>query len=275
MTASRRIMVGNVGLSVLDAGAGPPVLLVHGLPDDHQVWRKQVPALVAAGYRVIAPDTRGCGQSDVPAAVSDYALPRLVGDLVALLDELGIDRVRLVGHDWGAVIGWALCLAHPERIERYAALSVGHPTAYARGGARQKLKGYYVWLFQLRGVTEWLLRARSWWLTRKMGGNPDEAERWIANLSRSGRLTAVLNYYRANFSILWPRELPKAQMPVLGLFGDGDRFLTEAQIRDSAQYVSGSFRFERVEGVGHWLQLEAPDAVNALLIEFLGEEVRA
>jgi len=103
------------------------VLLVHGFPDDHTVWRNQVPVLVRAGYRVIALDTRGCGESAMLPTVADYRIERLVDDLVGVLDALGINKVRLVAHDWGAVQAWHFALRHPERVERYITLSVGHP----------------------------------------------------------------------------------------------------------------------------------------------------
>lgn len=99
-----RLRIDGLSFNVLDEGAGEPVLLVHGFPDDHTVWRNQVSALVAAGYRVIAPDNGGCGETDMAARTRDYLLPRLVADLVGVLDALGIARVKLVGHDWGAVI---------------------------------------------------------------------------------------------------------------------------------------------------------------------------
>jgi len=144
----------GVDLRVVAAGEGPDVLLVHGFPDDHSVWRHQIPALVAAGYRVIAPDTRGCGDSAAPLGRRHYTLDLLVGDLLALLDALGIEKVRLVGHDWGAIIAWQLAIRHPERVDRYLALSVGHPTAYARGPLEQKLKGWYVLFFLLPRLPE-------------------------------------------------------------------------------------------------------------------------
>lgn len=268
----RRVQINGLTLNVLDEGEGEPVLLVHGFPDDHTVWDRQIPALVKAGYRVIAPDTRGCGQSDMPANTADYRLEWLVGDLVALLDALEIRRVRLVGHDWGAVIGWHMAMWHPERVERYGALSVGHPAAYARAGLMQKLKGYYVLVFQLRGIAERLIRAGNWRGLRAMLGAGEDAERVIANLARPGRLTAGINYYRANIGLLLRPARLRAEMPVLGMFSDGDRFLTERQMRESAAWADGPFRYELLRGAGHWLQRDAPDAVNTLLIDFLGTD---
>ena len=110
---SRRIAVNGVTLNVIVEGKGPDVLLVHGFPDCHDVWRYQIPALVKAGYRVIAPDMRGCGLSDAPTATRDYKVSHLVSDLVCLLDALQIRKVRLVAHDWGALICWQLCMRIP------------------------------------------------------------------------------------------------------------------------------------------------------------------
>ncbi len=261
--------INNIDMNVLTAGDGPPVLLVHGFPDCHDVWRHQIPALVASGYRVIAPDTRGCGESDMLPAVADYHIDYLVKDLVALLDQLGLSKVRLVGHDWGAVICWHLCLRHPERIERYAALSFGHPNAYATGGIEQKIKGYYVWLIQLRGITEAFVRAFNWAAMRLMmqfpTGFPDVAERY----ARPGRLTAGFNYYRANLRLLFKSDWPAVQVPVMGVWSEGDLFLSEGQMRHSADFAARGFRYERVKKANHWLQLTAPNAVNALLLDYL------
>src|SRR5512137_1318918 len=174
---TRRVPVNGIDLNVIIEGEGPDVLLVHGFPDDHAVWRLQIPALVAAGYRVIAPDTRGCGDSDIPSRVREYGCDVLVSDLVGLLDALGIEKVRLVAHDWGAIQGWHFAIRHPERVDRYIALSVGHPAAYARGGLEQKLRGYYVVLIQLRHLIEFLVTRFNLWLFGRFAGYPEELPR--------------------------------------------------------------------------------------------------
>ena len=265
----RTVSVNGQQLNVIVEGDGPDVLLVHGFPDDHTVWRHQIPALVAAGFRVIAPDTRGCGDSAIPAHTGDFKIEKLVADLVGVLDALGIQKVRLLGHDWGAVQAWHLALWHPERVERYVAMSVGHPRAYATGGIAQKLKGYYVLLIQLRGLAEFLARSFDWWPLRMITRYPAEFPHIKARLSRPGRLTAGFNYYRANIGMLLPRELPRAVVPVVGIFSDGDIFLTEAQMRNSAQFCDAGWKYILVEGANHWLQLDAPERVTALLCEHL------
>ena len=267
--ASRTVRANGVDLNVIVEGEGPDVLLVHGFPDDHTVWREQIPALVAAGYRVVAPDTRGCGQSAVPVRERDYNIDHLVRDLVAVLDALGIEKVRLVGHDWGAVQSWYFAMRHPERVDRYVALSVGHPDAYARGGIVQKLRAYYIAFFQLRGVAEALLSCFGFALWKRMFAFPEEFEACKARLARPGRLTAGINYYRANIGMIRPRDYPKVRVPVVGIWSDGDRFLVERQMKESARYCDAGFRYERVEGANHWLQLTAPGKVNPLLLDAL------
>jgi pimeloyl-ACP methyl ester carboxylesterase len=266
--ASRKIAVSGITLHVMVEGEGPDVLLVHGFPDSHQVWRKQIPALVAAGYRVIAPDMRGFGESAAPAEVSAYAVPRFVADLVGLLDALGIAKARLVGHDWGAVCGWAFAIAHPERIDRFVAMSVGHPSAYPRGGLMQKLKGYYVLVCSL-GVAESLLTFGGWRFLRLMASYDVEFPRWKADLSRPGRLTAAISIYRANLGLLRAKHHLRVKVPVLGVWSSRDLHLTEKQMLLSSEYVDAAWRYQRIEDANHWLPLDAPDEVNALLLDYL------
>jgi len=264
---SRRMRVNDVELNVVVQGEGPDVLLVHGFPDDHTVWRNQIPALVDAGYRVIALDTRGCGESEIKPREGDYAIDKLVADLVALLDALGIAKVRLVGHDWGALQAWCFAMEYPERVDRYIAMSVGHPAAYASGGVAQKLKGYYLFCIQLRGLIEFLVRRFDWWLFRLVLHYPAEFRHVRARLSRSGRLTAGFNYYRANLRLMHGKVFPRVKVPVVGIWSDGDVFLTEGQMRASERYCDAGFRYVRIDGANHWLQLTAAEKLNPLLLQ--------
>lgn len=268
---SKQLKVNGIRMNVVDAGSGAAVLLLHGFPDTHAVWRRQIPALVAAGFRVIAPDLRGCGETEMPRGVAEYKLDKLVGDVVALLDALGLDKVRLVAHDWGAVIGWQVALRHPGRVDRYIALSVGHPAAYARGGLMQKIKGYYTLLFQLRGIAECLLKAGNWALFRLMIRYPDEMPQWRAMLQRPGRLTAGINYYRANLLelLLKPGRWGAVEVPVLGVWSSGDLFLAERQMVDSEPYCKAGWRYVRIDDARHWLQLDVPEKINPLLADAL------
>ncbi|HZS18875.1 MAG TPA: alpha/beta hydrolase [Candidatus Udaeobacter sp.] len=266
---TRRIRVNDVDLNVVIQGEGSPVLLVHGFPDDHTVWRNQIPALVNGGFRVIAVDTRGCGESEIKPRVSDYAIDKLVADLVGLVDALGIEKVRVVGHDWGALQAWFFAMQHPERMERCIALSLGHPSAYLSAGVTQKMKGYYLFFIQLRGFIEFLVRQFNWLLFRVVIHYPVEFPNIRERLSRPGRLTAGFNYYRANLHLMRSRLFGHVEVPVVGIWSDGDRFLTENQVRDSACYCDAGFRYFRITGANHWPQLTAPAKLNSLLLKVL------
>ena len=136
--------------------------------------------------------------------------------------------------------------------------------------AKQKLKGYYVLLMQLRGVIEWLATRGDWFLFRQLTRYAAEFPRWRDRLSRPGRLTAGMNYYRANLGALIAGELPSARVPVFGVWSSGDLFLVEGQMIASERYVRGPWRYACIEGANHWLQLDAPRRFNPLLLEYLG-----
>jgi pimeloyl-ACP methyl ester carboxylesterase len=255
-----------------EQGDGTAVLLLHGFPDTGEVWRFQMPALAEAGLRAIAPDLRGRGRSERPEGVEAYALPGLVADAVGLLDALGVERAHVVGHDWGAVVAWAVAALAPERVDRLVAMSVGFPGA-VRPDRRALEQAWYRLLFLFPEAEE-VLRSDDWFLFRILAEEAPDLERYVAELADPGALTAGLNWYRANLPVGvtagtdTPR-LPRVQASTLGLFGADDRYLTERAMVASAAYVDGSWRYERIDDAGHWLQLEQPERINELLVEFL------
>ena len=254
-------------LAVGTTGEGPAVLLVHGFPDSGRVWREQVGPLAEAGFRVIVPDLRGFGASERPEGTEHYRVTLLVDDLLELLDE----PAHVVGHDWGAGIAWVLAALHPDRVRSLAALSVGHPNASRPRSIESREKAWYQLLFQFEEAEELLLRDDARLLREWLADAPD-AEREIEDLRRPGALTAGLGLYRANLhprGELEPRMLPPVSAPTLGLWSSGDRYLTEAAMERSGDHVTGPWRYERIEGASHWLQLDAPDRVNRLLLEHL------
>ncbi len=269
-----RVAGDGVSLAVLDEGEGSPVLLLHGFPDSSYLWRRQVPALVKAGMRVVAPDLRGFGESDKPESVEEYALSRSVADVLAVLDGLGIERTHVVGHDWGAGVAWVLAAIAPVRVDRLVAMSVGHPNALRTRSIEQREKAWYQLLFQFAGVAEGLLTRDDWKLFREWLRGDGDLERYLVDLSRPGALTAGLNWYRANVAPsleLKPRPpLPAVAVPTLGLWSSGDNYLTEDRMLRSAEHVTGPWRYERIEGASHWMQLDAPEEINELLLDFLG-----
>ncbi|MDZ4825538.1 MAG: alpha/beta fold hydrolase [Actinomycetota bacterium] len=267
-----RIDVNGTGIEVEDQGSGPPVLLIHGWPDTHDMWRHQVAALTAAGYRTIAPDLRGFGASDKPEGVEHYSIPFVVGDLLGVLDNLGVEKAHVVGHDWGAAIAWATAALVPDRVETLTALSVGHPSAFVGAGMPQREKSWYMLLFQFEGIAEQWLTMNDWANFAQWSRHPgiDDVKR---RHPTPESMTPGLNYYRANIPpatlVGPPLEFPPIAAPTMGIIGTNDFALTESQMHDSQKFVSGPWRYERLEGVDHWMTIEAPDQVNALLLDFL------
>jgi pimeloyl-ACP methyl ester carboxylesterase len=270
----RTVTVGGFSINVTDHGPidGDVVLMIHGFPDSARLWRYQIPALVEAGYRVIAPDLRGFGRSDRPEQVADCAMAFMAIDMIAILDDIGVDNAHVVGHDWGAALGWYLAGAHADRVRSLVALSAGHPGGFTAAGVAQREKSWYMLYFLIEGLAEERLPADDWYWLRAWARSHTEIDNWIADLERPGALTAALNVYRANIRpetwITPPRPMPKIELPVLGVWSSDDMALTEKQMTASEDFVAGDWSYQRIDGVGHWIPLEAPEILNPLLIEW-------
>jgi pimeloyl-ACP methyl ester carboxylesterase len=257
-------------------GEGTPVVLLHGFPDSGSLWRHQVTALTGAGYRVIVPDMRGYGRSARPVEVGAYDILHLVSDVRAVLADAGVPRAHVVGHDWGAAVSWVLASVAPETVDRLVALSIGHPATFRGRPGQLDLdqleKAWFMLLFQFPDVAEEWLSGNQWTNFRTLFHHPDEDD-VIADLEANSSLTPGLNYFRAIVNpesfVTPPPSLPPVQAPTMGVWSSGDFALTEAQMTRSAEHVAGPWRYERLEGPGHWMQLEAPDRLNALLLDFL------
>src|ERR1700746_3422712 len=119
MTISHRFIETNgIRMHLAEAGSGPPVLLCHGFPECWYSWRHQLSALAAAGFRAVAPDMRGYGQTDQPDEIDQYTIFHLIGDMIGLLDALGVEQAVIAGHDWGATVAWHAALLRPDRFRR-------------------------------------------------------------------------------------------------------------------------------------------------------------
>jgi pimeloyl-ACP methyl ester carboxylesterase len=263
------MLCNGVELNVVEAGQGRPVLLLHGFPDSHRLWREQVPALVSAGHRAITPDLPGYGLSEAPAEVDSYRLRNHIAVLDDLLDQLDVERVSLVGHDWGAALAWGFAALRPERVDHLVALSVGHPAVPRR--LSQLRDFWYMLLFQDPAAEE-LISQDDWTFFRRWMSGAEDFDRYLEDLSRPGRLTAALDWYRANHSLrafVNGGRVPDVTCPVLGVWSTGDFACREEQMVDSAEHVAGPWRYERIDGASHWIPLAAPKRLNDLLVEFL------
>ncbi len=259
------VRAGGIELNVQLTGDGPVVVLLHGFPDSLHLWRAVVPHLVAAGYRVVALDQRGCGDSPAPAGRAHYGIDRLLDDVTGVLDTLGLDEpVHVMGHDWGAVVAWCLAMTQPQRVRSTVTISVGHPRAYALAGLEQKRKGLYTLGWQFPGLAERWLTANDWARMRHWLRDHPDADACLRDLARPGRLTAGLNWYRANLvPVLW-RRWPSCLVPMLGIWSSEDHCLAEDQMAGSGRRMAAPWRYERIEGAGHWLPLEQPERIARL-----------
>jgi pimeloyl-ACP methyl ester carboxylesterase len=288
-----QLQVNGIELHVAELGNGPPVVLCHGFPELWYSWRHQLPALAEAGYRAVAPDMRGYGQSSIPEDVDAYDVPTVCGDMLGLLDALGEQRAVFVGHDWGAAVVWQLALAHPERVAAVAGMSVPftpRSPVPPLGQLRKALgEDFYMIWFQQPGVADGALArdvrrtlttpkvwTRQWsqedekptlpaWLTE------EDLRIYVEAFERTG-FTGGLNYYR-NLDRTWELTADLAgrrvEPPALFLTGSRDpvaRFipseLMDGWVTDLRQKVV-------VEGAGHWVQQQCPTEVNAALLSFL------
>jgi pimeloyl-ACP methyl ester carboxylesterase len=276
-------VVNGVRLHYVEAGEGPLVVLLHGFPDFWYTWRRQIPALVDAGFRVIAPDLRGYNVSDKPRDVASYRMSALAGDVVGLITRCGEKRATLVGHDWGGAIAWHSALRHPQMVECLAVLNAPHPAAFVRKLKRspsQLRKAWYMFFFQVPWLPEKLLSARRYAaatrvLTRdaqRRGTLSDEdLVCYRRALAQPGALTAMVNYYRAAFH---PRSFDKRRLasqieaPTLLIWGERDPYLDVSLTEGLDSWVE-DLRVERIPNAGHWVHSEAPERVNQLIIDFL------
>jgi pimeloyl-ACP methyl ester carboxylesterase len=264
-------------LSFDAAVAGPDdgdlVLLLHGFPQTKLAYRLQLPALAAAGYRAVAVDQRGYSPRARPVGVEAYHTARLTADVLRIADALGAGRFHLVGHDFGAVIGWQVAARHPERLATYTSLSVGHPIAYLDAyddpsGEQRERSSYFEWFVNPQTDAELGSYERMHALYLAAGLPEDVAVAYAKALGSPEAVGAGLNWYRAS-GLHQVAGLADVVVPTLLVWSTEDPALGRAQAEGSERYVCGPYRFEVIEGVDHWLPEHAADRVNALLLEHL------
>jgi pimeloyl-ACP methyl ester carboxylesterase len=268
----------DLRFDVIDQGplTGPPVVLLHGFPQDCSCWRSVTALLNAAGYRTLAPDQRGYSPRARPQGRGAYRQRELVEDVIALLDAADIERVHLVGHDWGGFVAWAVAATHPDRLAAMTVLSTPHPAAFMRSMLRgQALRSWYMAAVQLPVLPEQALRpgSRVWQSLRK-GVGAQAADQYRRRLSEPGAVTAALNWYRAlpadvrNPSV----RVGSIAVPTQYVWGEKDPFLGREAAERTAEYVRGAYRFRPLPRAGHWLPERNGEQVAQLVLDW-SEEV--
>lgn len=284
---------GDLRFTAYADGDGPLVLCVHGFPDNALTFQHQFAALVAAGYRVIAPTIRGYEPSSQPKG-GDYRIEELAADVIAWIDHLGEDKAHLVGHDWGAVMAYVACARAPTRFHSLTTLGIPHPARFTGIGIRkvpaQLLKSWYMMFFQLPALPEHAIQRSDWALLRRLWkswspGLDLSAETWSAlreTFEAPGVREAMLSYYRLNVSP--PILLGLARSPINSLGDVPVRTLAIAGADDGCmdnrlydytmleRDFPAGLRVERIAGAGHWAHMERPDEVNRLILEWLSRD---
>ena len=280
---ARTIAVNGLELHTIVAGPldGPLVVLLHGFPENWYTWRKQIRPLVETGYRVVVPDQRGYNLSDKPRGIHPYRLEALSADVVELIRAFEREKAIVVGHDGGGVVAWHLAMHHPEVVEQLIVMNAPHPAAYLReirSNPAQQRRSWYVGFFQLPIVPEALLGhdpIESAGRFFRQGAVNQEAfssfdiHVMASALAQPGALTGMLNWYRAaarDRSAL--ESLRPIDRPTLLIWAEDDVALGRSLTYGLEPWIS-NLKIHYIPRCGHWVQNEAPDEVNAQLLEFL------
>jgi pimeloyl-ACP methyl ester carboxylesterase len=275
---TRTVEANGLSFVVDEAGEGDNVaLLLHGFPESRWSWRHQMPLLASLGWRAVAPDLRGYGHSSRPKGVEAYKLDHLVEDAAGLFEALGAKERLLIGHDWGSLISWVFAIEKRLPLDGLVIMNAPHPAtiARARKNPRQWLRSWYVFYFQIPWLPERAVTAFGGRMVPRAFRNmavdksrfTDEAlEPFRQNALIPGAMTAMINYYRANFSDLYRygAGASKIEVPTLMVWGEEDSAIG-IEFTEGYEDLVGDLTLNRLPGVSHWVQQEAPEAVNARL----------
>jgi pimeloyl-ACP methyl ester carboxylesterase len=253
--------------------AGEPVILLHGFPETSRALRAQVAALAAAGYHVVAPDLRGFSDEARPREVAAYRLAEVTADVLSIAAAIGATSFHLVGHDLGGIVAWAVAAHHPEAVRTLTVASTPHLAAFGPAilhDEEQRRRSPFGLFRQPDGVAEQLLLADGASALRASykGLDPAAVAYYVDFFSRPGVLTATLAHFRAIDYDEWA-ALPPASMPTLFVWSTADPYLAVSTAAATAQHVTGAYRVEALEGVGHWIPELAAEEFSRLIREHL------
>jgi pimeloyl-ACP methyl ester carboxylesterase len=272
MHARRIQSYSRAGLTfdVSDTGPveAPTVVLLHGFPANRHGFDEVAALLNAAGLRTLAPDQRGYSDGARPRRRRDYRAVELQRDVLALMDAAGVDRVHLVGHDWGGAIAWLLATTAPDRLTGLTVLSTPHPAALSRSlvSSAQSLRSFYILVFQLPWLPELILRPRLTALLTRMGLRASSALAYGRFMSKPGRLTGGLNWYRGMGIPGGRARRVRVTVPTTYLWGNADQALGRRAAELTGSFVTAPYRFVELDE-NHWLPENAPRVVASEVID--------
>jgi pimeloyl-ACP methyl ester carboxylesterase len=282
------VEVNGIRIHYVSAGEGPLMLLLHGFPEFWYSWRHQIPVF-SKNFRVVAPDMRGYNKTDKPPKIEDYSATNLISDVAGLIHNLAPDdkKAILVGHDWGGAIAWMVAMFQPLLIEKLIILNVGHPGTRNRKGFLdfdQMKRSWYMFFFLMPEVPEEVFSRNDYEILSKMvfdtakrkgAFTKDDIERYVSSWKEPGALTGAINYYRAIAnSQYWkelgkPRNYPLIKAPTLQIWGEDDPFLGKQLTEGTGEFIDAPYSLKFIPNCGHWVEQEAPDEVNKLILDFV------
>jgi epoxide hydrolase 4 len=258
----------GISIHYVTLGKGPVVLFVHGFPDFWYTWREQMAAL-STDFKTVAMDTRANNLSGKPDGVDNYTMPHLLADVEAVIRDLGVDSVTLVGHDWGGAISWQFAMRYPQRVNKLVILNLTHPNGYGavrrNASAEQKANTQYITDFQTPGFENRLTPQVLTGISARTASE-EVRMRYLDAFSRSS-VKGMLDYYRAAFAggLNAPadgQELPRLTMPVLQFHGLKDKAVDKDGLRDTWNWIDADYTLVTIPGSDHWVQREAADMVS-------------
>jgi pimeloyl-ACP methyl ester carboxylesterase len=278
--------IGDVQLHYVEAGEGPLIVLLHGFPEFWYGWRLQIQPLVAAGFRVVAPDMRGYNLSSRPDDVAAYDSDTLADDVRGLIHERGAESALLVGHDWGGTAAWITAMNHPEVVDRLAILNAAHPRKLSQGlhHPDQLRRSWYFFFFALPDLPETVVHANNWHFFRHFlhdaqpAYTPEEIEHYVEAWSQPGAATGMINYYRSSVRQSQKNAvaaLRPISAPTLVIWGQEDGYLGPDLAEPDHDDVPNLERVERVSDASHWVHHDQPERVNRLLADFFAPALPA
>lgn len=269
----------GIRLHYVTQGEGPLMLLLHGFPEFWYSWRHQIPEF-AKDYNVVAVDLRGYNDSDKPKETAAYALPELIKDVEGAILALGYDKCVLVGHDWGGAIAWSFAYEHADMLEKLIVLNLPHPAKFVAGlrTPQQLLRSWYIALFQLPKLPEWMLSANDYAAIRAAFSNmainpeafsPQDLDAYATAAAKPGALTGMLNYYRniLRSDGLFQQTWDTLEIPTLMIWGEEDTALGKELTYGTEEFVS-DFEIKYIPQCSHWVQQEQPALVNQYIRDF-------
>lgn len=260
MTELKKIRVGELEFDCRFSGEENKevIIFLHGFPESSFMWSGLMAHLSTQGYSCIAPNMRGYSANACPKGVKNYTVDKISEDIRQIADALNADKFHLIGHDWGAVIGWNLVFNNPKRVISWTALSIPHSRAFGKAlklNKEQKKMSRYIAFFLLPIIPEFIIRRNDFNMFRKLWKNStsEELENYLSVFRQKGSLTGALNYYRANIGKSKGRQpIGDIATPTLFIWGKNDEAVSRFAAKSNSEYMKGDYTFLEVDG-GHWL----------------------